>query len=51
MYAVSPMALILVNQSELWEKFQLQAYAACLFRRMSAARPFDVVYAFREDCA
>ena len=24
----SPMALILVGQSELWEKFQLQAYAA-----------------------
>jgi type II secretory pathway predicted ATPase ExeA len=28
MDAQSPMALILVGQSELWEKFQLQAYAA-----------------------
>lgn len=28
MDAISPMALILVGQSELWEKFQLQAYAA-----------------------
>lgn len=28
MDAESPMALILVGQSELWEKFQLQAYAA-----------------------
>jgi type II secretory pathway predicted ATPase ExeA len=28
MDAMSPMALILVGQSELWEKFQLQAYAA-----------------------
>ncbi len=28
MDAESPMALILVGQSELWDKFQLQAYAA-----------------------
>ncbi|WP_347490052.1 AAA family ATPase [Desulfoscipio sp. XC116] len=28
MDAQSPMALILVGQSELWDKFQLQAYAA-----------------------
>ena len=28
MDAVSPMALILVGQSELWDRFQLQAYAA-----------------------
>lgn len=28
MDAISPMALILVGQSELWQKFQLQAYAA-----------------------
>ena len=28
MDAQSPMALILIGQSELWDKFQLQAYAA-----------------------
>jgi type II secretory pathway predicted ATPase ExeA len=28
MDAESPMALILVGQSELWEKLQLQSYAA-----------------------
>jgi hypothetical protein len=37
MDAESPMVLILVEQSELWDKFQLQVYAAIRIRQLTCS--------------